>query len=505
MTLVTRSVTTHHLTVAKHKRLVEMAVLCGAVRTEVWRRYGALAGLTRSNRTIRDEDWLAGPRLGVTTGLPARIWKATLEDSLNAIKANREAAMAAVIRIIWRSKRDKDEKKRLSASLRNNTWPQDKLLHRLMRKAWRRGQSHISDQIVLDTQGHSSFDHNGQRWLAVSSLVPRKRIMLPLGQFDRQITGAIRLRVRSDGEVDVLHAVNEADACVSRPCGTRDLGVDKGYTEVFVDSDGQAHGEGFGALLSTESDHLKTVWAARRKLDALAAKLEAQARVTSDPAARRNKLAKAKRIRRHNLGRQKLAEHKRSHRAKVRTKVFTACHSVFDKAASLTVEDLRRQIRGYDRGRNRNRRLAGWVKGLIQEAVEATSRRRGALVDEVNAAYTSQWLTGCEAFGPRHGDAIHCPLGKAVFTADHVAAMNILQRKTDRGISRFLPYREVRKVLEERSRQIQRPCLANGRCGVDESCLRLPRRDSSCGVSTQVETAINGERIIGSGTIEYLR
>ncbi len=169
------------------------------------------------------------------------------------------------------------------------------------------------------------------------------------------------------------------------------------------------------------------------------------------------------------------------------------------------VEDLRHPIRGYDRGRATNRRLSGWVRGLIQEGVEATSRRRGASVDEINAAYTSQVLPGCGAFGRRSGDALHCPLGRAVFKADHVAAVNILQRKNDTGICRFLPYRQVRQVLEERSRQSPRPCLANGQCAVPGSCLRLPRRDSSCCRSAQAETTVNGERIVGLRTFEDAR
>jgi len=499
MPLVTRIITSRDLTAGKHARLEEMARLCGDVRAETWRRYGALAGLERTNRQIRDEDWLAGPKLGEASGLPARIWKATLEDSLNAIKTQRAAAIDTVIRIVWRSGRSRDEKKRMAGMLRDGTWPRDRLLHRLMRKHWRHGVSRITNQIVLDVQGHRCFDLNGQRWIAVSSLAPRQRIAIPLGHFERPIDGAIRIRVRDDGEVDVLTTVDEKDACVSRSCGAAELGLDKGYSEVFTDSDGQRHGDGFGAMLSAESDHLKTVWAARRKLEALA-----------DKAQTAGKLSKAERIRRHNLGRQKLAQRKRRHRQKVRSLVFSACHSVFDKAGAVAVEDLRQPIRGYDRGKNMNRRLSGWAKGLIQEATEATSRRRGASVDEINAAYTSQVLPGCGAFGRRSGDALHCPSGlktsdgrRAVFEADHIAAVNILQRKSDKGISRFLPYRQVRQVLEERSRQSPPSCLTSGQCAVPVSCLRLPRRDSSCSGPVQASSAINGERIIISRTFEY--
>jgi len=482
MSLVTRSATSKNLTASKHARLAEIAERCGQVRHETWHRYGGLGGLERKNRDIRDEDWMSGPCLGLETALPARIWKATLEDSLNAIKATRAAAVAECSKIIWRSTRTDAEKKHLTTMLNNGTWPKNPLLHRLMRKHWPHGESRVYNQIVLDVQSYTCFTLNGQFWIKVSSRVPGKRIVIPLAKFDRPITGAIRVRVRDDGEVDILYTVDEANACVNRPCGTREVGVDKGYSEVFTDSDGDRHGEGLGKLLSQESDHLKNVYAARQKIESIA-----------KDSKKKGKDAKVARIKKNNLGRQKLNARKRRHRQKVRTEIFTATHAILDKAGVVVVEDLTKQIRGYDRGRKMNRRLAGWVKGFIQEAIESVSRRRGALVNVVNAAYTSQWLSGCSAFGKKIGEFIHCPLDRDVFVADHVAAVNILHRKNDTGIRRFLPYREVKQVLEERSRQTERPCLVSGQCGVEQSCLRLPRRDSSCSGNT-----INGERIISN-------
>ncbi|CAK0750048.1 hypothetical protein CCP3SC5AM1_1650004 [Gammaproteobacteria bacterium] len=106
------------------------------------------------------------------------------------------------------------------------------------------------------------------------------------------------------------------------------------------------------------------------------------------------------------------------------------------------------------------------MEGIIQEAIEAASHRRGASVDVINAAYTSQWLPGCSALGKRIGEFIYCPLGRGRFAVDHIAAVNVLHRKNDAGIRRYLSFREVKKVLEERSRQTERPCIAAGQCGV---------------------------------------
>ena len=111
MPLVTRSATSKDLTASKHERLAEMAERCGDVRSETWVRYGGLGGLGRTPRDIRDEDWMSGPALGAKTKLPARIWKATLEDSLNAIKANRAAAVTKCVKIIWRSSHTDQQKR----------------------------------------------------------------------------------------------------------------------------------------------------------------------------------------------------------------------------------------------------------------------------------------------------------------------------------------------------------------------------------------------------------
>lgn len=452
MSLVTRCVVSKNLTKAKYTRLTEMARLCGAVRAEAWRRYGGLNGLGKNPRDIRDQDWMRSDGLGATTQLPARIWKATLEDALNAIKANRASAVTECTKKVWRSKRCELDKKLLTAMLRNETWTKNNLLHRLMRRQLPHGKSHTYNQIVFDIQGYSCFTLNDQCWIKVSSLRRGRRLAIPLGQFNHQITGAIRICMRDDGEVAIFYTVNEMDACVTRPCGDQELGIDKGFSEVFTDSDGQRHGTDLGQLLTQESDHLKSVYTARQKIAAIAKKTK--------------NAAKAQRIRKNNLGRKKLNARRRRYRQKIRAKIFAAAHAIFDKAHSIVVEDLTHVIRGYDRGRNMNRRLASWIKGLIQQAIESVSRRRGASVNLVNAAYTSQWLPNCSAFGKRIGEFIYCPLGKGVFVADHIAAVNVLQRKNDTGISRYLNYREVKKILDERSRQTERPCIVFGQCAV---------------------------------------
>jgi hypothetical protein len=103
-------------------------------------------------------------------------------------------------------------------------------------------------------------DASGKTWLDVIGLKPHKRLAIPLAG-SAPISGTIRLILRGrsarGGRLEIHHAVTEAQACVTRPCGLRVIGADKGYTEAFIDSDGDRHGTGLGALLTAKSDSNK--------------------------------------------------------------------------------------------------------------------------------------------------------------------------------------------------------------------------------------------------------
>jgi hypothetical protein len=115
----------------------------------------------------------------------------------------------------------------------------------------------------------------GDTWLDVIGLTPKHRLAIPLNE-NAKISGTIRLILcrtgRRGGKLEIHHAVPEAQACVARPCGLRVIGADKGYTEVFTDSDGARHGEGLGRMLTTKSDMNKVRYQGRQTLAAIADK-----------------------------------------------------------------------------------------------------------------------------------------------------------------------------------------------------------------------------------------
>jgi IS605 OrfB family transposase len=438
-----------------------MAKRCGGVRKEAWHRYGSVAGLGRTPREVRDEDWVHGKELGKATGLPSTIWRTTLLDTLNDINLYYASATEKAAKAVYkRCKSDKVESKRLSKKLNRKTWGTDSYLCRVMRKLFKHGKTQVDNQIVLDGNSYTYFEFSGKSWIDVQSLVSQKRVAIPLSSKDK-ITGQIRIILQGD-QVEIHYQVEAK----KKVCGTRTLALDKGYTEVFTDQNGRRYGNGLGKLLSEISDKRTQRGRRRSKLRALREKL-----LLKNP-------AKAQRILEHNLGTKKFIRTNRVHESRVRTVVQTAVSTVVSRAKEIIVEDLSRPIKSKSRGKSWNRKLSSWVSGGMQKGLEQVSQRSGALLVEVNAAYTSQTHSRCGCLGQRKGNVFHCNICRVVEDADQNAAGSILKRKDDLEIGRYTPYKKVRDILEKRTSHRR-------------TLLNLHLQDSSCGPTG----AINRERI----------
>ena len=436
---VTRIAFSDRLNPVKMSALEEQAKRLGRVRSEVWQRYGSTAGTALKDRQIRDR-WLAD---GTHTQFRvlANAWKETVRDAFADITANREAAKIEVKRAIRRHTTDPAELKRLYTELKAERWPDDPYLARQMRKHWARGKNRTHNQIVVRADKHNSrADANGKLWLSIPGLGPRQMVRIPLSTTAAP-TGTLRLILRG-GKVEVRYQIDAAEMSTSqRPCGTQDVGVDKGYTEVLTDSLGNHHGQDLGRLLTAESDHRKAKGRARAKLRSIA-----------NQAAAREDHAKADLIRKNNLGTVKRERRRSRWEAQVRTETFTAVHRVVDKAALIVAEDLTKSFTGRKPlGKNTNRRLAAWTKGVTAEALKNVSERRGSALVHVNAAYTSQVCSRRGCLGDRKGDRFHCTSCGVVYQADVNAAINVLQRHGDPDITLHTPYRRVKQIVQERA------------------------------------------------------
>jgi transposase len=193
--------------------------------------------------------------------------------------------------------------------------------------------------------------------------------------------------------------------------------------------------------------------------------LPSKLRAVRDRAIQAGDRAKADRIEQHNLGTLKRERQTRRWHGRVRTITYQAVNQVADKACLVAAEDLTKSFTGRRKpGRNTNRRLAAWTKGLTAQALHDVSERRSSALVLVNAAYTSQAdpRDHC-TLGARRGDRLYLP-GGVVMQADHAAAINILHRASDPDITLHTPYTMVRQILQERA---------------DRQRTRLPVQDSS--------------------------
>jgi IS605 OrfB family transposase len=450
---VTRTAFSENLNAGKYAQLEEQARRLGRVRSRVWREYGSVSGVGVSDRAIRDR-WMADGTAS-TFGVLANAWKETVRDAVANITASREAAKAKARRAVHQRIKDEAGRKKAYADLKYDRWAGDPYLCRLMRQRWKHGRNRTRNQIVVRSDQYKTFtlSEGGNVWLAVPGLERRQLVTIPLNTTVAP-AGTLRLILRNN-KVEVHYAIDAAGLKSSkRPCGTRTIGVDKGYTEVLTDSDGQHHGEQLGRLLSSESDHRKVKNARRARLRSLAEKAE-----------KRGDRARAARIRGNNLGTLKRDRRSRAWRCRVRDLTFQAVHAVTDKASVIVAEDLTRSFAGRKKlGKNTNRRLAAWTKGVTAEALQVVPDRRGSAVRLVNAAYTSQAVPFTDILGVREGDRLHCTGCGAVWQADHAAAINILHRDGDPGITPHTPHTRVKQLIQERA---------------DRQRSRLPDQDSS--------------------------
>ncbi|MEV0051352.1 transposase [Saccharopolyspora shandongensis] len=437
---MTRIAYSQGLNAGKFAQLAEQARRLGRVRGEVWQRYGSVSGAGLSDREIRDT-WMADGT-AETFGLLANAWKETVRDAVADITANRAAAKAAVRKAIHQRTLDQAERKRMYIALKRDEWTEEPFLSRQMRKHWKRGRNRTHNQIVVRSNQYRTFTRAeyDNIWLAVPGLQRRQLVRIPLNTTVAP-SGTLRLILRA-GRVEVHYQIDaSAMRSSAHPAGDREIGVDKGYTEVLTDSDGQHHGTGLGVLLTAESDYRKTKNARRAKIRSVAEK----AREAGDH-------AKADRIFGNNLGTVKRDRRSSRWQQTVRTTTFRAVHAVVDKAALIAAEDLTRTFTGRARrGRNVNRRLAAWTKGVTAEALVSVSERRGSALTLVNAAYTSQVAPCCGVLGRRSGERLHCTRCGVVWQADHAAAINVLHRVGDPDITLHTPHQRVKSIVQQRT------------------------------------------------------
>ncbi len=423
---VTRILYSKKLTKTKYGKLNEIAKRLGKLRSEIWQVYGSIKGVMTNDREVRDQ-WVKEKR---SFDVPGKLWKETLRDVFDDIQSYRAAAFVKLRKAIYKRYQTDEEREVNYSKLKNNEWVHDSYLRRMMRKYYKHGHTKVSNQIILNSDMYKSFVKNGQAWISVMSLEARKRIAIPLNTSECP-SRTIRLISRA-GKVEVHYSTDAKESCSTKTCGSKTVGVDKGYTEALIDNNGDKYGEGLGKILSNESDYLSEKYKNRNKLKALAQK----------------KTHKATNIYNNNLGRKKLNNRKAKHTKRIKDFISKSVHKLIDKANVVASEDLTSVIKSKNkRTKKQKRRLSGWVKGLVADSLLNISLRRSATVVIVNAMYTSQIHYACGHFGKRKGDLFYCKHCGVEEQADYNAARNVLSRLYDSEINRWQTTETVKAIL----------------------------------------------------------
>lgn len=419
----------------------QLAGICktaGYIRADIWRRYGALGNVGVSASAVRTE--IIEKKIYDSLRIDGTIRAETTKDIVNDILTYKAAAKLKVRQAIAKRTTYENERKRLYTLLKTDEWLSDSFLHRQMRKHFRHGRSEVANQFIVRSDRHSTEVVNGK--LVITVKIAKKygdNIMLTTTTSGKNVdlSGSNLRIIVKDGFTEIHYATEKG---VGRECGDQALGIDKGYTEAFTDSDGDHHGQNFGRAMTEYSDKVAATGKHRNRLHALEKKHREAGRI-----------AKADRIKKNNLGCKKIDARKETTQKRLRTIAYQAAHSIVDKARIVASEDLTAVIASKHQWKRFNRRMSAWAKGVLAEALDSVCEQRDARHILVNGAYTSQMdSTNGLLEGKREGDKFYRANGD-VLQADYNAALNVLARLDDREISRFTPYKEVRRILLSRS------------------------------------------------------
>ena len=390
-------------------------------------------------------------------GLPARIWKLALDETVSGLKSLWSNAKNDVRQAVCGNEHLSEEDRHYilyvicwNSILEDimcfrrhdvpeefkslNTEHLDRIIHRYMRKY--RGSTPYRNRernILLDSGTYRQVGNI----IYVSSLVKHKRIAISL-KSDVKVTGNIRLVLREDGAVEIHRCVKDKPA---ENKSKTEIGVDKGYGCMLAVSTEHLYGEDLGKMLTAESDRLADKNAKRNQYYAMVRTLR-----------EKGETEKADRIERNNLG--KVKYNRRKQRAESTIKSYIN-HEMkrfydFEKPGEVVEESLDFTYTRDDRGKKYNRRMASWCKGTIKQSLERNAEKRSVKTTKVNAAYTSQQCSVCGSLGDRKGKVFTCPHCGTKMDADINAAKNILSRKGDTEITLYTHYKKVKDILVER-------------------------------------------------------
>ena len=297
------------------------------------------------------------------------------------------------------------------------------------------------NRIDFDASCYTVRSTEDAQFLELMSLQPGKRISLRL-KGRSKIRGTLQL-IRDTAGTYSLRVYVPQQCEEKRKTGTV-IGIDLGYTEMMATSEQELLGTDLGKYFSEIADKRGKNSEGRNRMHALFRSL---LKKTS-----KDNLAKAERIRKHNLGRKKQRARYIRDIGVIKTIVNRELNLLFTRKTNpikqIVVEDLSARMKVHF-GKKWNRRLSGWMRGYLQERIRYKAKKHGI---EVNPAHSSRECPRCHCTDKknRRGDVFKCSYCGYHEHADLVAALNILGRLGDKEIRKGMSPSRVKAVLDGR-------------------------------------------------------
>ena len=218
------------------------------------------------------------------------------------------------------------------------------------------------------------------------------------------------------------------------------IGIDKGYKYLFAVSNDKIYGEKLNEFLNKETERLNNKNKQRNRFLALYKKY-----------LKENNLNKANKIKENNLGKIKYNRHKNKHDQTVKSYINHSLRQLIniEKPTEIVMEQLNFINWNKTYPKSVKRKLSRWIKGYIRERLEYLCNYYDINITYINPAYTSRICNICGSFGERKGDVFTCPKHGELH-ADINASKNILNRKYDKEITLYTPFRKVKDILKKR-------------------------------------------------------
>ncbi|KYC38493.1 transposase [Scytonema hofmannii PCC 7110] len=422
--------------------LLDLMERLGIVRSEAYNKLGSVKHWGM--------DWhkayplVRAFRTPESLGLPSKLMEWTVNDVAKAILAQQAATIANLSGKIWaRYSGSENEAQRKEAyrKLKSTEFLSDSFLSRIVRDEFQRGHTSVEHQIVYQPVAYTVQQINRFVYrLSVSGLTKGKRVEFNM-RSNRKPSGQIRVIYNSElDRFEVHFLVDFGHYNKSSDSERTPIGIDKGYTEAFIDSSEKVHGAGLGELLTKKSNRIINKNRLRGKLFAIFRKLELH-----DP-------VKAARILKNNLSRKTENKRYRKDQTAISSLLGQTSKSLFATGLlKVFAEDLTQPIKNKRYSKSLSRKLNSWVKGCMRDSLQKWADWSDSVITEVNAAYTSQTdSVTLTLLGKRVGDSFTRHTGVVVHS-DCNAAKAVLHRGTDKEITRYMGASEVQAVLLRRT------------------------------------------------------